>query len=1618
VEERLTEHGGGEIVRRNGQDKLIERIADVLALVRARIPGGAREHVERFVQEHFRQVDPEELAARAPEDLYGAAISHWTFAARRPLGSARVRVFNPTVEEHGWQSTHTIVQIVNDDMPFLVDSVTMAVNRRGLTLHHIVHPVLPVNRDVSGRLLGLVDVAAADSAGRESFMHIEVDRLGDPADMEALADEISRALSDVRAAVADWTTMRGKVGAVLAEIARRPPPLEQAELAEGRAFLEWVADNHFTFLGYRCHDLVSVDGEDVLRAVPGSGLGLLRETEAEKVSASFAKLPPRVREQARTPELVVITKSTSRSTVHRSGYLDYIGVKRFDESGAVCGEHRFLGLFTSTAYMATPGQIPLLRRKVAAVLERAGLAPQSHAGKALVNILDSYPRDELFQIGVDELYDIATGILRLGERQRFRLFVRPDRFERFVSCLIYAPRETYDTELRRRWQVILESAFAGDASEFNVFLSESALARVLIMVRTHSGAIPDYDVHEIERQLAAAARRWEDDLKASLVEALGEARGNVLYRNYGAAFPAAYREDFAARGAVPDIQMMARLTDANPLALNLYRPPEAAHGTLRFKLFHRGAPLALSDSLPMLERMGLRVLEDRPYRVHAKESPPVWLHDFGLSAGDDLDLEIDEIDEIFEDTFARVFRGEIENDGFNRLVLRARLSADEVTVLRAYARYLHQVGFGLSQAFIEQTLAAHPALTRALVSLFRLLHDPDHANDEAVAANAKAIEDDLDRVENLNEDRVLRQYLALIVATLRTNWFIRDPAGRRRPFVSFKLDPAKVPGMPEPRPMFEIFVYSPRFEGVHLRGGKVARGGLRWSDRPEDFRTEILGLVKAQMVKNTVIVPVGSKGGFVLKKAPPPTNREAFLAEGVACYQDYLRGLLDLTDNLVGERVVPPSHVRRHDPDDPYLVVAADKGTASFSDYANDISREYGFWLGDAFASGGSAGYDHKKMGITARGAWESVKRHFRELGIDTQKTPFTVAGIGDMSGDVFGNGMLLSEHVRLVAAFDHRHIFIDPTPDAAASWQERKRLFDLPRSSWADYNTELISSGGGVWPRTVKSVPISPEARQALGVEAERLAPNALINAILKAPVDLLYNGGIGTYVKASDESHADVGDRVNDGVRADGAELRCKVVGEGGNLGFTQRGRIEFALAGGRICTDAIDNSAGVDTSDHEVNIKILLGLAIADGELTLKQRNALLAEMTDEVAKLVLRDNYFQTQSLSVATRMGVKLLDAQTRFLRFLEKSGRLKRGLEFLPDDETIAERRARGIGLAAPELAVLLAYSKLWLYDEMLGSPLPDDPWVATAVERYFPGPLRERCGAYVPRHPLRREIISTHTINSMVNRVGSTFVHGMTEATGARPHEIVRAYLLQREIFDYVPLWQAIEALDNRVPDETQSAMLIEAGRLTVRAALWILRSKRLAEDMVATVAYFQPAARTLAASVYDLLDEPSRANVDARAARYAANGVPEALARRVALLENLFSVLDIVEIAGRHGRPVETVASVYFRLSSVLGLQWLRERIAQLSGDGHWQALARAAMRDDLSNLQRVLTAEVIARAAGSASPDDMIATWQRENVGPIERAGQLLAEVGNAQAVDLPMLSVALRELRNLA
>ncbi len=1609
------------------------RIDAVVALINERNQSAERASIAVFARGYFERVDPEDIASRSVEDLYGALLSHWQFARKREVGQAKVRALNPGAGEHGWSSRHTVIEVVNDDMPFLVDSASMEVNRQGLALHLIVHPIFAVERDAGGTLKTIDLRENKPDCPRESFMHIEVDRLADPAARAELAEGIARVLGDVRSAVADWKAMIAQLRAVIEEIDRKPLPLPREEVAENRAFLQWLTEDHLLLLGYRQHDLATVDGEDALRLVPGSGLGILRESETgSSLSTSFAVLPPQARATARAVSpMLVVTKANSRSTVHRPGYIDYIGIKRYGADSAVIGEHRFVGLFTSAAYTDRVGQIPLVRGKVSEVAARSGLAPGSHLGKAMAHVLETYPRDELFQITADELQEIATGIVQLGERQHFRLFVRRDRFERFVSCLIFVPRENFSTDLRRRFQKILIEAFGGSGADFDVLLTDAVLARIHITVRTTPGKVPEVDRRAIEAQLADVARRWEDELRQALNDEEGEARAAPLYKRFSAAFPTAYKEAVKPRQAVADIRRLDTLGTAatgSPglkpagtfLALNLYQPLEAPPSRLGFKLYRSGTPIALSDSLPMLERMGVRVLSERGYQVVPEGGEPLWVHDFSLELPGSDDIDAEAIAPLFEEAFARVFEGAVENDDFNRLVLRAGLAADEIVVLRAYAKVMRQTGFALSQAFIETTMAAHPRIARMLVALFKLRFDPAQTDKGAAASQVHAIELALEKVSTLSEDRVLRQYLALIVATLRTNYWrtgigASGAAGARRAFLSFKFDSTQIPGLPEPRPMFEIFVYSVRFEGVHLRGGKVARGGLRWSDRPEDFRTEVLGLVKAQMVKNTVIVPVGSKGGFILKKAPAlvvsQADREAYLNEGIACFRDFLRGLLDLTDNRVGDAIVPPPHVVRHDADDPYLVVAADKGTATFSDFANAISAEYGFWLDDAFASGGSAGYDHKEMGITARGAWESVKRHFRELGIDTQTTEFTCVGIGDMSGDVFGNGMLQSRHIRLLAAFDHRHIFLDPAPDVAASFAERERLFALPRSSWADYNQALISAGGGIWARSEKSIPISPQVETALGITAAKLTPAELMSAILKAPADLLYNGGIGTYVKATDESHADVGDRANDMLRVNGAELRCQVIGEGGNLGLTQLGRIEAALHGVRLYTDAIDNSAGVDTSDHEVNIKILLSLPIADGELTMKQRNTLLTAMTDDVAQLVLRDNYFQGQSLSVSGRMGTRLLDHQQRFIRFLEKQGRLNRTIEFLPSEDEFADRRSKGIALTSPERAVLLAYSKMYLFDELLASDLPEDPWVGTALARYFPSALKEKFGRAIGRHPLKREIVSTHVLNSMVNRVGSTFVHRLMETTGATPPQIVRAYLLTREVFGLVPIWQSIEALDNIVPDELQSQMLIELGRRTVRSTTWFLRSKRLAEPMAETIARFAPAAGAL---VEFIAAAPAaaawRAQIAQREQTLTANGVPAPLALAVAVSDISFAALDIAEVAESSSRPLAAVADAYFSIGGLLGLGRVRAQVSALPSDGYWQGMAKNSLGDDLAALQRELTADALQ--AGGQN------VWEIAQRPAIERAQRILSELADTKAADLAMLSVALRELRHLA
>jgi glutamate dehydrogenase len=1597
-----------------------EILQQIVATINEKVPEDRRGQLEAFARQYYHRLAPEDLLELEPEDLYGAVLAHWRLAQRRRPGEAKVRVYSPRFEEHGWRSKHSIVEIVTDDMPFLVDSVAMELNRHGLVIHLPIHPVIAVRRDDAGEL---VEVLGPDAAGgvRESFLHFEVDRQSEPEVLDRLRAEIERILGDVRAAVDDWQAMCGQVQQILAEFDERPPPVDEAELAEAKALLAWIDSHHFTFLGYRAYDLVTEDGEDLLRPVPGTGLGILRQDQAKSSSGSFAKLPPEARRLARERHVLVLTKANSHSTVHRPSYLDYVGVKRFDEHGEVVGERRFLGLYTSAAYNRNPRDIPVLRRKVGKVLERAGLPKYSHDQKALLNILETFPRDELFQISDDQLFETTMGILRLEERRRVRLFMWHDDYGRFVSCLVYVPRDRYTTTVRRRIEVVLHEAFPGASFDFQVWLSESVLARLHFIIRVPPGQMPTYDARELEAKLATVTRSWSDELHDLLLELHGEEEGNALFGRYGEAFPAAYLEDFPARNAVYDIQRMEDLAERGGLNMNLYRPLEAASGTLRFKLFWANRPIPLSDAVPMLEDMGVEVVEERPYEIHPAGHGPIWIHDFGVTyTGSDGDVELGRVRDLFQEAFAAVLRGDAETDGFNRLVLRARLTWRQIVVLRAYCKYLRQTRLTFSQEYMEQALANNPEIARWLAELFQARFDPTQPEgaEERVERLRGQLVEGIDRVANLDEDRILRSFLGLVEASLRTNYFQTAEGGLPKPYLSFKLDPSQVPSLPKPRPMFEVFVYSPRTEAVHLRGGKVARGGIRWSDRREDFRTEILGLMKAQMVKNAVIVPVGAKGGFVVKRPPADGGREALMDEVVACYSTMMRGLLDITDNRVDGKVVPPPDVVRYDDDDPYLVVAADKGTATFSDLANSIAHEYGFWLDDAFASGGSAGYDHKKMGITARGAWESVKQLFRELNVDTQTTDFTVVGIGDMSGDVFGNGMLLSRHIKLVGAFNHLHVFLDPDPDPEVSFAERERLFALPRSSWGDYDPAKISEGGGVWPRTAKSIPLSAQARRALDLQAEALTPGELINAMLKAPVDLLWNGGIGTYVKATRETHAEVGDRANEAVRVDGAELRAKVVGEGGNLGFTQLGRVEYALRGGRINTDFIDNSGGVDCSDHEVNIKILLNQVVADGDMTRKQRDKLLADMTGDVATAVLQDNYRQVQAISVTEEQAPQLLDEHARLMRSLERANRLDRRLEFLPDNEELAERRAAGRGLTRPELAVLLAYSKIVLQDQLVASDLPDDDYLADDLERYMPPKLRERFRAQLHRHPLRRDIIATYVTNSMVNRAGSTFANRLQDEAGASPPDVARAYTVAREVFDVRRLWKDLATLDNVVPASVQLELQAEGRKMIERSALWFLRNRRQPLDIAATVSHFAPGIASLAQELPKLLAPADSEALDRLAERFVAADVPAELATRVASLDALFSGLNVIEVATATGETVEAVAAVYFALGYKLDLHWLRDQIARLPAETHWQTLAQGALRDDLYSEQRELTAEVLKPGTEDRDAETLIDAWLAENRGSVGRANAILSDLKEAETLDIAMLSVALREIRNLS
>ncbi|WP_406317760.1 NAD-glutamate dehydrogenase [Streptomyces sp. NBC_00118] len=1598
-----------------------------------------QESVLAFLQRYYLHTAPEDLADRDPVDVFGAAVSHYRLAEVRPQGTANVKVHTPTVEENGWTCSHSVVEVVTDDMPFLVDSVTNELSRQGRGIHVVIHPQVTVRRDLTGKLQEVLPAGSASDSHdtlTESWIHVEIDRETDRADLKQITSDLLRVLSDVREAVEDWEKMRDSALRIADDLPSEPTAddLRTQDVEEARELLRWLSADHFTFLGYREYELRE---DDSLSAVPGTGLGILRSDpqhggdDHHPVSPSFSRLPADARAKAREHKILVLTKANSRATVHRPSYLDYVGVKKFDAEGNVIGERRFLGLFSSAAYTESVRRVPVVRRKVQEVLRGAGFSPNSHDGRDLLQILETYPRDELFQTPADELRAIVTSVLYLQERRRLRLYLRQDEYGRYYSALVYLPRDRYTTGVRLRIIDILKDELNGTSVDFTAWNTESILSRLHFVIRVEPGtelpALTEADTERIEARLVDAARSWADGFGEALNAECGEERAAELARRYSGAFPEGYKADHSPRAAVADlVHLEALKRGEKDFALSLYEPVGAAPGERRFKIYRTGAPVSLSSVLPVLNQLGVEVIDERPYELRCSDRTTAWIYDFGLrmpqSSHGNGDYLGDDGRERFQEAFTATWTGAAENDGFNSLVLSAGLNWRQAMVLRAYAKYLRQAGATFSQDYMEDTLRNNVHTTRLLVSLFEARMSPERqrAGTELIDGLLEELDGALDQVASLDEDRILRSFLTVIKATLRTNFFQKADDGKPHAYVSMKFDPQAIPDLPAPRPAFEIWVYSPRVEGVHLRFGKVARGGLRWSDRREDFRTEVLGLVKAQMVKNTVIVPVGAKGGFVAKNLPDPSvDRDAWLAEGVASYKTFISALLDITDNLVAGEVVPPADVVRHDEDDTYLVVAADKGTATFSDIANAVAESYNFWLGDAFASGGSAGYDHKGMGITARGAWESVKRHFRELGTDTQTEDFTVVGVGDMSGDVFGNGMLLSEHIRLVAAFDHRHIFIDPRPDAATSYAERRRLFDLPRSSWADYNKELISAGGGIFPRSAKAIQLNAHIREALGIEsgAAKMTPADLMKAILHAPVDLLWNGGIGTYVKSSAESNADVGDKANDAIRVDGQDVRAKVIGEGGNLGATQLGRIEFARKGGKVNTDAIDNSAGVDTSDHEVNIKILLNALVADGDMTVKQRNKLLAEMTDEVGALVLRNNYAQNTALANAVAQAPDLLHAHQRFMRRLVRDGNLDRALEFLPADRQIKELLNSGRGLSQPELAVLLAYTKITAAHELIQTSLPDDPYLRRLLHAYFPQALRERFSDAVDGHALRREIITTVLVNDTVNTGGSTFLHRLREETGASLEEIVRAQLAAREIFGLGEVWDAVEALDNVVAADVQTRIRLHSRRLVERGTRWLLNNRPQPLQLAETIDFFREGVAEVWSAMPKMLRGADAEWYQSILDELSAAGVPEELAQRVAGFSSAFPTLDIVAIADRTGKDPLAVAEVYYDLADRLSITQLMDRIIELPRADRWQSMARASIREDLYSAHAALTADVLTVGNGVSTPEQRFEAWQEKNAPILGRARTTLEEIQSSDAFDLANLSVAMRTMRTL-
>ncbi|MCE2927137.1 MAG: NAD-glutamate dehydrogenase [Rickettsiales bacterium] len=1565
-------------------------LESILSALSKQDSGSFRQFVRRF----YERTAVSDLEAMQPKAAVAIARGALDFMKNRKAGETKIRLFTPEIKQHGYASKHLVVELVGDDMPFLIDSLSAELMRHGLTVYETLHPMFLVLRDKKGEFLGLAE-AGDNQAKQESFIHFDVSALPAGLSEKELLADLQWVLSHIRASVKDWRDIITNAEQIIASLGDTVGRFGKQDVAEVKDFLSWLVDRNFVFLGYGDYDLADSKGKALNSSNPVKLLGISTITEENNLQT--------IEQMLASNHLMEITKSSRRSPVHRPVPMDYIGVKRIGSDGKTIGEHRFLGLFTSNVYYQSTDDIPFLRRKVASVLARSGFAPMSHDGKALRTILEFLPRDEIFQMDEDELFDVSMGIFALESRPGVRIFARTDTFERFVSCMVFTPRERFSTDLREQIQTLIAKAYNGQVTNFSTQITEAPLARLHLMIKTTPGDIPSVDMKALEAEIAKRAYLWSDQLAEALLIKYGEDQGERYARTYGRAFSQSYINDHDAMSAAHDISNIEASLASSDLALELYQPKYEQASNLHLKIYNPNDQIALSDILPLLENAGFRVIEERPYEVRLSNSQVIWIRDFKLHITAPEYAPISEVRTFIEEALLKTWSREMEGDRFNSLVLLAGLSWKQVTLIRALAKYLRQAGFAQVRTSMEQALCLYPAIARQLVDLFDARFNPagkDHA--KQAEKQAQAIEAALSSVTNATHDLILRRYMELIQSILRTNYY-----QQARSVLSFKFDSKRVPDLPKPRPHVEIFVYSPRVEGIHLRGGLVARGGLRWSDRPDDFRTEVLGLMKAQMVKNSVIVPVGSKGGFVVKR--PPASRDAYQQEGVACYKMYLSGLLDLTDNIASGKIVPPKDLVRHDKDDPYLVVAADKGTASFSDIANSVSAEYGFWLGDAFASGGSVGYDHKEMAITARGGWISVVRHFAEMGVDIGKQEFTCIGIGDMSGDVFGNGMLLSDKIRLVAAFNHLHIFIDPAPDAKKSFAERSRLFHLPRSSWKDYDEKSISKGGGIYERSAKFIELSKEAQAALGASKAKFTPDELVRAVLLAPVDLLWNGGIGTYVKAEEESHEEVGDRANNSVRVNGRELRAKIIGEGGNLGFTQKGRIEYARAGGRINTDAIDNSAGVDCSDHEVNIKIAFSPLVASKALPISKRDTILRKMTDEVASLVLKDNILQTQAITLAEHQGAALLDAQQRLIHTLEKTGLLDRTIEFLPSDKQIGELRAAKKGLTRPEIAVLLSYSKMEIYQQLLASSLPDERYFISDLKRYFPGVMQKDFAEAIEKHRLKREIIATVMTNSLVNRAGITFYFDLMEETGAGARDVAAAYALARDSFGLRDIWNGIEALASSVPVSVQVSMHAAANHFIAAQAMWLLRNFPLPLSMDQISAHITPQIIEIQKLLGKMQSETLAREQEKIRLQLIASGVPEKLVLRIASLESMGSALDIITVADQLKKNVREVGPEFFEMGARLSLFWLKISAQKIAVSSHWEKLALQALISQLSDEHRRLVATAFKSGGAKA--------WGVKAQASLSHYDAFLTDLKSTDGFDAPRLMVALKHIRKL-